>query len=110
MAATKLKIKKGDTVKVIAGNDKGKSGKVLEILKAKNRVIVEGVNIVTKHVKPSAAKPEGGIQNTEAGIHISNVMLVDPATGDATRVGRKANNDGKLSRYAKKTGEIITNG
>ena len=106
----KLKVKKGDTVKVIAGNDKGKSGKVLEILKAKNRVIVEGVNIVTKHVKPSASSPEGGIQNTEAGIHISNVMLVDPSSGDTTRVGRKANEEGKLTRYAKKTGEFITNG
>lgn len=109
-AQVKLKIKKGDTVKVIAGNDKGKTGKVLEIIKTKSRVIVEGVNIVTKHVKPSANKPEGGIENTEAGIHISNVMIVDPASGDATRVGRKADDKGKMNRYSKKTGDFITNG
>lgn len=106
----KLKIKKGDTVKVMSGNDKGKSGKVLEIIKAKNRVIVEGVNIVTKHVKPSANNPEGGIENTEAGIHLSNVMLVDPASGEVTRVGRKADENGKIQRYSKKTGDFITNG
>jgi large subunit ribosomal protein L24 len=106
----KIKVKKGDTVKVIAGNDKGKSGKVLEIVKAKSRVIVEGVNIVTKHKKPSAENPEGGIDNTEAGIHISNVMVVDPASGDASRVGRKADDNGKMKRYSKKTGDFITNG
>ncbi|MFZ9046608.1 MAG: 50S ribosomal protein L24 [Cyclobacteriaceae bacterium] len=106
----KIKVKKGDTVKVIAGNDKGKSGKVLEIIKAKSRVIVEGVNIVTKHKKPSAENPEGGIDNTEAGIHISNVMVVDPASGDASRVGRKADDNGKMKRYSKKTGDFITNG
>ncbi len=106
----KLKIKKGDTVKVIAGNDKGKSGKVLEVIKAKSRVIVEGVSLVTKHNKPSAANPEGGIQQTEAAIHISNVMLVDPSTGDPTRVGRKADDDGKLQRYSKKSEQFITNG
>jgi large subunit ribosomal protein L24 len=106
----KIKVKKGDTVKVIAGNDKGKSGKVLEIIKAKSRLIVEGVNIVTKHKKPSAENPEGGIDNTEAGIHISNVMVVDPASGDASRVGRKADDNGKMKRYSKKTGDFITNG
>jgi large subunit ribosomal protein L24 len=95
---------------VIAGNDKGKSGKVLEIIKAKSRLIVEGVNIVTKHKKPSAENPEGGIDNTEAGIHISNVMVVDPASGDASRVGRKADDNGKMKRYSKKTGDFITNG
>ncbi|MFY0688835.1 MAG: 50S ribosomal protein L24 [Cyclobacteriaceae bacterium] len=105
-----MHIKKGDTVKVLAGNDKGKTGKVLEVLPAKYRAVVEGANMVTKHVKPSAGNPEGGIQNTEAAIHISNLMVVDPASGDATRVGRKANSDGKLQRYSKKTGEFITNG
>ena len=105
--ANKLHIKKGDTVLVIAGNDKGKKGKVLEVLRNKNRAIVEEVNMVTKHTKPSAAKPEGGIENTEAAVHLSNLMLVDPATGDATRVGRKLNDDGKLQRYSKKTGEFI---
>jgi large subunit ribosomal protein L24 len=103
----KLHIKKGDTVKVIAGDDKGKSGKVLEVILEKNRAIVEGVNIVTKHQKPSAGKPEGGIKKTEATIHISNLMLVDPASGKATRTGRKLNDKGKLQRYAKKTGELI---
>jgi large subunit ribosomal protein L24 len=103
----KLHIKKGDTVQVIAGDDKGKSGKVLEIVSEKNRAIVEGINIVTKHQKPSAGKPEGGIKKTEASIHISNLMLVDPASGKPTRVGRKADDKGKLQRYSKKTGELI---
>jgi large subunit ribosomal protein L24 len=103
----KLHIKKGDTVKVIAGNDKGKSGKVLEIVVEKNRAIVEGINIMTKHEKPSAGKPEGGIKKTEAAIHISNLALVDPASGNTTRVGRKLNEKGKLQRYSKKTGEFI---
>jgi large subunit ribosomal protein L24 len=103
----KLGIRKGDTVKVIAGNDKGKEGKVLEVLLDKNRAIVEGINIVTKHEKPSAGKPEGGLKKTEASVHISNLMLVDPASGKATRVGRKLNDKGKLQRYSKKTGEFI---
>ncbi|HRI80498.1 MAG TPA: 50S ribosomal protein L24 [Cyclobacteriaceae bacterium] len=108
----KLKIRKGDTVKVIAGNyrstaDKVNSGKVLEVLLDKNRVIVEGINMVTKHQKPSAGKPEGGIKKTEASIHISNVMLLDPASGQATRVGRKKDENGKWQRYSKKTKEII---
>ena len=103
----KFHIKKGDTVKVIAGNDKGKEGKVLEIIADKNRAMVEGINIVTKHVKPSAAKPEGGIEKTEAAIHMSNLMVVDPSKGEPTRVGRKVNDKGKLQRYSKKTGEFI---
>src|SRR6188472_1706413 len=94
----KLNIKKGDTVKVIAGDDKGKSGKVLEVLLEKRRVVVEGINIITKHQKPSAGKPEGGIKKTEASVHISNLMLVDPANGKTTRVGRKLNEKGKLQR------------
>jgi len=103
----KLHIKKGDTVKVIAGDDKGKEGKVLEIDSAKKRAFIEGVNIVTRHEKPSAGKPEGGIKKTEASINISNLMLIDPASGKPTRVGRKANDKGKLQRYSKKTGEFI---
>jgi large subunit ribosomal protein L24 len=103
----KLHIKRGDTVKVIAGNDNGKTGKVLEIIAEKNRAIVEGVRMVTKHQKPSAGNPEGGIKKTEGAIHISNLMLVDPATGQPTRVGRKLNEKGKLQRYSKKTGELI---
>jgi large subunit ribosomal protein L24 len=78
----KLHIRKGDTVKVIAGDDKGKEGKVLEIAASKNRAVVEGINVITKHQKPSAGKPEGGIKKTEASIHISNLMLVDPASGN----------------------------
>jgi len=103
----KLHIRKGDTVQVIAGDDRGKQGKVMEILTTKNRAVVEGINMVTKHQKPSAGKPEGGIKKTEAGVHLSNLMLVDPATGKTTRVGRKRNEKGKLQRYSKKTGEFI---
>ncbi len=103
----KLHIKKGDTVKVIAGDDKGKEGKVLEVDSAKGRAFVEGVNIVTKHQKPSAGKPEGGMKKTEASINISNLMLIDPASGKPTRIGRKVNAKGKLQRFSKKTGEFI---
>jgi len=105
----KLHIRKGDTVKVISGNAKGKVAKVLEVLPKKNRAFVEGVNVVTKHIKPSAAKPEGGIEKTEASIHLSNLMVVDPANGEATRIGRKEV-DGKMVRVSKKTGEVIKNG
>ena len=103
----KLHIKKGDTVKVLAGDDRAKTGKVLEVLIDQNRAIVEGINIVTKHTKPSAGKPEGGIKKTEASVHISNLMLIDPASGKATRIGRKLDTKNKLQRYAKKTGEFI---
>jgi large subunit ribosomal protein L24 len=104
---TKLHIKTGDTVKVIAGDDKGKTGKVLSVDKQKSRAIVEGLNMITKHVKPSAAKPQGGIDKKEASMHISNLKLVDPKTGEATRTGRKEGENGKLVRYSKKTGEVI---
>lgn len=103
----KLKVRKGDSVRIITGNDKGKEGKVLEVDLEKRRVFVEGYNIVKKHQKPTAGKPEGEIKKVEASIHISNVMLIDPASGKATRVGRKENSKGKLQRYAKKTGEFI---
>ena len=108
----KLNIRKGDTVMVIAGNYKStpakiNSGKVLEVILDKNRAIVEGLNLVTKHQKPTAGKPEGGIKKMEASIHISNLKLIDPATGKGTRVGRKLNAEGKLQRYSKKTGEFI---
>ena len=105
---SKLHIKKGDTVKVIAGNSKGSEGKVIEVLIAKNRAIVEGVNMVSKHSKPNAANPQGGIVKQEAPIHISNLMLVDPKSGDTTRIGRKRDlKTGKLVRYSKKSGEVI---
>lgn len=106
----KLHVKKGDTIKVIAGNERGKTAKVLEVNRSTSRVIVEGLNLVTKHTKPSANNPEGGREKVEAGIHISNVMLVDPANGEATRIGRKLDEENKLQRYSKKTGEIINNG
>ena len=103
----KLKIRKGDLVKVIAGDSKGSQGKVLEIIKEKNRALVEGANMVSKHTKPNAATPNGGIVKMEAAIHISNLMLVDPKSGKPTRVGRKRNDAGKLVRIAKTTGEEI---
>lgn len=105
--SVKIHIKKGDTVKVLSGNSRGRTGKVLEVIPAKYRAVVEGVNIVTKHVKPSAANPNGSIEKTEAPVHISNLMLIDPATGEATRTGRKLDDNGKLQRFSKKTGEII---
>ncbi len=103
----KLHIRKGDMVKILAGDDKGKTGRVLEVFPEKRKAIVEGINVVTKHEKPSAGKPEGGIKRTEAPVHVSNLMLIDPASGKPTRVGRKLNEKGKLQRYAKKTGEFI---
>ncbi|MDH5382269.1 MAG: 50S ribosomal protein L24 [Cyclobacteriaceae bacterium] len=108
--AKKFHIRKGDTVKVLSGNDKGKTGKVLEIIVSKGQAIVEDVKVVTKHNKPSATSPEGGITKTEAPVNLSKLMLIDPATGNATRVGRKLNEKGKLQRYSKKTGEFINNG
>ena len=91
---------------VNAGNDKGKTGKVLTVIPAKDRVIVEGVNVVSKHTKPNAAHPQGGIIKQEAGVHISNLQLIDPSTNKPTRVGYKVV-DGKKIRYAKKSGEEI---
>ncbi|WP_443936509.1 50S ribosomal protein L24 [Pedobacter sp. MW01-1-1] len=104
---SKLKIRKGDLVKIIAGDSKGQQGKVLEVQKDKNRAIVEGVNLVSKHTKPNAANPNGGIIKKEAALHISNLMLVDPKSGKTTRVGRKLNAEGKLVRVAKISGEEI---
>jgi len=106
MRKKKFRIKAGDKVMVIAGKDKGKVGKVLKVLPEKDRVVVEGVRIVKKHLKPTASNPEGGIVEREAAIHISNVMLVDPKTGKPTRVGIKYEN-GKKLRYAKRSGAVI---
>jgi len=100
----KLHVKVGDTVKVISGTSKGTEGKILRIDRKKNRAIVEGVNMVKKHVKPSASNPQGGIEESEAGIHISNIMLV--VNGVASKVGRKDEN-GKLVRFLKKNGEVV---
>jgi len=103
----KLHIKKGDLVKVIAGNSKGQQGRVLEIIVSKQRAIVEGVNMISKHTKPNAENTQGGIIKKEGSIHISNLMLVDPSSGEPTRIGRKLNNKNKLVRYSKKSGEEI---
>jgi len=102
----KLHIKKGDTVKVIAGESKGKTGEVLEINTEKMRAIVSGINMISKHSKPNAANPQGGIVKKEASLHISNLMVVD-GKGKATRIGRKRDSNNKLVRYSKKTGEVI---
>jgi len=103
----KLHIKKGDMVYVNAGNDRGKTGKVLEVITENSRAIVEGINMVSKHTKPNAKHPQGGIIKQEAGVHISNLQVVDPVKGGPTRIGRRLNDKGKLVRYAKKSGEEI---
>ena len=102
----KMNIKKGDTVYVNAGNDKGKTGKVLSVDPSKDRAIVEGINLVSKHTKPNAKNPQGGIVKQEAGIHVSNLQLIDPESGKPTRVGHKFVGDKKI-RFAKKSGEEI---
>ncbi len=103
----KLHIKKGDMVQIIAGDNKGKQGKVLKVEVAKQRAIVEGVNLVKKATKPNAQNPQGGIVEKEAPIHVSNMLVLDPKSGKPTKVGRKAGEKGKLVRYAKKSGEEI---
>ncbi len=103
----KLHIKKGDNVVVIAGDNKGKKGRVLEIITKSERALVEGVNMIKKHTKPNSKTPQGGIVEKEAPVHISNLMLVDAKTGKATRIGRKVNSEGKLVRFSKKSGEEI---
>jgi large subunit ribosomal protein L24 len=100
------KIKKGDRVVVLTGKDKGRSGKVLKVMPAENRVLVEGIKIVQRHTRPSQTNPQGGIVNKEAPIHVSNVALADPKTGEATRVGFRMEGDKKV-RFAKKSGEVI---
>jgi large subunit ribosomal protein L24 len=107
---SKFHIKKGDTVQVLSGNYKKKQGKILRVFPQTYRAIVEGVNFVSKHKKPTAKNPQGTIERVEAPIHMSNLMLINPATGKPTRIGRKLNDDGKLQRYSKKTGEFINNG
>jgi large subunit ribosomal protein L24 len=101
----KIHIKKGDTVKVLSGDDKGQTGKVLKVEVKKYRAFVENVNLVSKHTKPNAQNPQGGILKKEASVHISNLMVVEK--GQATRVGRRLNDNGKLVRYSKKSGEEI---
>jgi large subunit ribosomal protein L24 len=103
----KLHIKKGDTVYVNTGESKGQQGRVLEVLVKKNRAIVEGINMISKHTKPNAKSPQGGIIKKEASVHISNLNLIDPASGKPTRVGYRLNENNKKVRYSKKSGEEI---
>ena len=104
---SKIHIKKGDTVYVNSGEDKGKTGTVLKVLVKEGRAVVEGINMVSKNTKPSTKNPQGGIVKKEAPIHISNLNVVDPKTGKPTRVGRKKSSEGTLVRYSKKSGEEI---
>ena len=104
---SKLHIKKGDTVYVNAGNDRGKTGRVLKVIVDKNREVVEGTNMVSKATKPNAKNPQGGIVKMEAPIHISNLNAVDPKSGKPTRIGRRKNDKGVTVRYSKKSGEEI---
>ena len=104
---SKLHIRKNDTVIVLTGEDKNKTGKVLKVLVDKNRAIVEGLNIVSKTTKPSAQNPQGGIVKKEASIHISNLSLIDPKSGKPTRVGIQKNEDGTKVRVSKRSGEVI---
>jgi large subunit ribosomal protein L24 len=103
----KFHIKKGDTVMVLSGEDKGRTGKVLKMIRDKERAIVEGVNIKTKSSKPTAKNPQGGFVKVEAPVHISNLSLIDPKSGKPTRISIKVNEDGKKVRIAKKSGEEI---
>ncbi len=103
----KFHIKKGDLVYVNAGVDKGKQGKVLEVFPSEERAIVEGINMISKHTKPNAANPQGGIIKKEAPIHISNLNVIDPSTNKPTKIGRKLDDKGKLVRFARKSGAII---
>ena len=104
---SKLHIKKGDIVFVNTGEDKGKTGRVLKVLVKANRAVVEGINMVSKHTKPNAKNPQGGIEKKEAPVHTSNLNVVDPKTGKPTRIGRRRNENGALVRYSKKSGEEI---
>jgi len=103
---TKLKIKTGDTVRVIAGDHKGSEGKVLRVLRDKNKAVVEGINVVSKHTKPSATNPQGGIVKKEAPIHISNLTLLDPKSKEATKVAYKVEGDKKV-RVSKKSNQVL---
>jgi large subunit ribosomal protein L24 len=109
MKHAKWKLRKGDTVMVIAGRDKGKTGAIISLDKKNDRVFVEKLNIVTKHIKKREGAP-GRKEEMEAGIHVSNVMIVDPGTGKPTRIGRKVLDNGQKVRVAKKTGEILDRG
>jgi large subunit ribosomal protein L24 len=102
----KFHVHKGDNVKVIAGVNKGSEGKVIKVLTKKDKALVEGVNVVTKHIKPSPTNPQGGIVKTEAPVHVSNLMVIDNQ-GNPTKIGRRRNKEGKLERFSKKSNEVI---
>ena len=104
---SKLQIKKGDTVYVNAGDDRGKQGRVLRVIVDKNKAVVEGVNVVSKSTKPNAKHPQGGIVKMEAPVNVSNLSLIDPKSGKPTRIGRRLDENGKRVRYSKKSGEEI---
>ncbi|WP_419802706.1 50S ribosomal protein L24 [Mucilaginibacter sp.] len=103
----KFKLRKGDLVKVISGDSKGTQGKITEVMLSNNRAMVEGANMVTKHTKPNASNPNGGIIKKESSIHISNLAFVDPKSGNTTRIGKKKDVNGKFVRISKKSGEEI---
>ena len=103
----KVNIRTGDFVKILSGRNRNRQGKILKVLPKKCRAIVEGMNIISRHLKSSSKNPKGVVEKKEAPIHISNLMLVDPVSGQATRVGKKCNGEGKLQRYSKKTGNFI---
>lgn len=105
-----MKLRKGDEVLVISGEDRGKRGKVLKVVREKNRVVVEGVNFIRRHTRPSQSNPQGGIVEREAAMHASNVMLVDPRGGRPTRVGTRVNEDGSRDRVARRSGEVLPSG
>lgn len=107
MNKKKLHVKTGDTVKVLAGDERGKTGRITAVNLEKQRVTIEGLNMVTKHAKPSAQNPQGGISKVEAPMHASNVAIVDPKTGETTKTAKRKNSEGKTERYSKKTGEVI---
>ena len=107
MTKKKIYIRKGDTVYVNAGDSKGQQGRVLQVMRKEMKAIVEGINMVSKHTKPNAQYPQGGIIKVEAPVHISNLMVVDGSSGEPTRIGRRLNDKNKLVRYSKKSGEEI---
>jgi large subunit ribosomal protein L24 len=103
----KLHVRKGDTVMVIAGDEKGKTGKITSVDREKQKAIIEGLNMIKKSIKPSAENPQGGFAQQEAPIHVSNLMVIDSSTGKPSRVSRKLDDKGKKQRYSKKTGTLI---
>ena len=102
-----MRLRKGDEVEVVAGEDRGKRGKILRVVRDKNRVVVEGVSFIKRHSRPTQTNPQGGIVEREAAIHASNVMLVDPRSGRRTRLGMRIAEDGTRERIARKSGEVV---